>query len=224
MATILITGANRGIGLALARAYTARGDRVIGTARKPTEATDLLAVTREVHRLNVTDQSDHTALRAALAGQPIDVLIANAGMIGPRGALDDSANGTAIWAEVLATNVTGVFFTIQALAANVVAAKGRIAVISSRMGSSERAAGTSYLYRASKAGAANIAANVAVEMRPKGVSVAAYHPGWVKTDMGGSGADVTVEDSARGLVKRIDALGLTTTGTFEDFAGAQIVF
>ncbi len=224
MATVLITGANRGIGLALARTYAARGDRVIGTARNPADATALLAVTAEVHRLDVTDVANHAGLRAALAGLPVDILIANAGMMGPRGGLRDLENTPAIWGEVLATNVTGVFFTVQALADNVTAARGRIAIISSRMGSSARAAGSSYLYRASKAAASNLAANLAVELQPNGVPVAAYHPGWVKTDMGGSSADVSVDESARGLVKRIDALSIETTGSFEDFAGAQIVF
>jgi NAD(P)-dependent dehydrogenase (short-subunit alcohol dehydrogenase family) len=224
MTTVLITGGNRGIGLALARRYAARGDRVIATARSPAEATDLAQVTKDVHRLDVTDTASHAALATALASLPIDILIANAGMMGPRGGMDDPANAAAIWAEVLATNVTGVFFTVRALAPNVIAAKGRIAILSSRMGSSARAAGSGYLYRASKAAAANIAANLAVELKPKGVSVAAYHPGWVKTDMGGSGADIGVEDSARGVMSRIDVLTVATTGAFEDYAGERIVF
>jgi NAD(P)-dependent dehydrogenase (short-subunit alcohol dehydrogenase family) len=224
MPTVVITGANRGVGLALARVYQEQGHRVIATARTPAQAADLGRVTKEIHQLDVTDEASFAAVSKALAGVPIDILIANAGMMGPRGAHDDPGNTAEIWAQVLATNVTGVFLTVRALASSVVAGKGRIAVISSQMGSSARASGSSYLYRASKAAASNIAANLAVEMKPKGVAVAAYHPGWVKTDMGGSAADITAEASARGLMARIAALDLNRSGVFEDYAGKPLAF
>lgn len=228
MATVLITGAGRGIGLALARAYVARGDAVIGTIRSPDKAGELTSLsgpgTVTALPLDVTDEASHRALAAKLAGRPIDILIANAGMLGARAGLDDAANTAQLWANVFATNVAGVFFTARALAPNVIAAKGRIAIISSRMGSSERAMGGSYAYRASKAAASNIAANLAAELKPKGVAVAAYHPGWVKTDMGGSGAEIDVATSAQGLVARIGALSLATTGAFEAYDGARIAY
>ena len=129
-----------------------------------------------------------------------------------------------LWADLLATNVTGPFFTARAFAPHLAKAKGKIGIISSRMGSSTAAAGNSYAYRASKAAVSNIAANLAVELKPKGIAVASYHPGWVKTDMGGQGADIDATISAKGLVARIDALSLATTGAFENYSGPAIPF
>ena len=226
MVTVVITGAGRGIGLELARVYADRGDTVIGTVRAPDKAGELrkLGASVTVLPLDVTDEASHAALARALAGRPIVILIANAGVLDARGGLDDPANSTAMWTAMLATNVMGVFFTARALASNVATAKGRIAIISSRMGSSERAGGNTYAYRASKAAASNLAANLAVELKPKGVAVGSYHPGWVKTAMGGSGADIEPATSARGLVARIDALTLATSGTFETYDGARIAY
>jgi NAD(P)-dependent dehydrogenase (short-subunit alcohol dehydrogenase family) len=117
-----------------------------------------------------------------------------------------------------------VFFTVRAFAPMVSAGKGRIAIISSRMGSSQAASGSSYAYRASKAAASNIAANLAVELKGRGVAVASYHPGWVKTDMGGAGADIDATTSAKGLITRIDGLSLTTSGAFENYDGTAIAY
>jgi NAD(P)-dependent dehydrogenase (short-subunit alcohol dehydrogenase family) len=226
MATVLITGAGRGIGLELARLYADRGDTVIGTVRSPEKAAALTALGAGVTvlPLDVTDEASHATLARTLAGRPIDILIANAGILGARGGLDDPTNTAALWTAHMATNVMGVFFTARTLAANVAAAKGRIAIISSRMGSSAAAGGNTYAYRASKAAAANLAANLAAELKPKGVAVAAYHPGWVRTDMGGPSAAIDPVTSARGLVTRIDALSLATTAAFEDYAGTPIAY
>ena len=230
MITCLITGANRGIGLELARHYAGSGATVLATARHPETATELAKLatahpTLQILALDVTDPASCERLAAALKGRAIDRLIANAGVIGPRGGLADPANTAKLWADVLAVNVTGVFLTVRSLADNVTAAKGgRIAIISSRMGSSTAAAGSSYLYRASKAAAANLGANFATELKPKGVAVGVYHPGWVKTDMGGAGADIAPAVSAGGLAQRIEHLCLATTGVFEDYAGASIAY
>jgi NAD(P)-dependent dehydrogenase (short-subunit alcohol dehydrogenase family) len=225
MATVLITGANRGVGLALATIYAKRGDTVIGTARDPAKAQELkaLGTKTEVLLLDVTKEASFAALSKKLAGRKIDILIANAGIIGPRGGLDDD-NPAALWADILATNVTGPFLTVRALAQNVTSAKGKVAIISSRVGSSSTASGNLYAYRASKAAASNIAVNLAVELKPKGVAVGAYHPGWVQTSMGGPGADIPATASAAGLVARIDALTVATTGVFQNYDGAAIPF
>jgi NAD(P)-dependent dehydrogenase (short-subunit alcohol dehydrogenase family) len=230
MTTVLITGANRGIGLQLARSYAAKGATVIATARMPDAAEALKALkaahaSLQVLPLDVTDAASLDALVAQLSRRPVDLLIANAGVIGPRAGSDDPANTAQRWAEVLATNVTGVFFTVRALLPNLKAAPGsKIAILSSRMGSSSAAVGSSYLYRASKAAAANVGNNFAGELKPAGIAVGVYHPGWVKTDMGGAGADITVETSAAGLMQRFSALSMATTGVFEDYAGAAIKY
>jgi NAD(P)-dependent dehydrogenase (short-subunit alcohol dehydrogenase family) len=220
--TILITGANRGLGLALARAAAARGDAVIGTARDPGAAADLAAVA-EVHPLDVTDPASCALLAAALGDRPVDLLVCNAGALVGRGGLDDPAYDAEAFRTVLMANVAGPFFTTRALLPALRrASAAKVAVISSMMGSSTAAKGSAYLYRASKAAATNIALNLAAELRPAGIAVGAWHPGWVRTAMGGQGADISAEESAAGLMARFDALSLATSGVFEDHRGAPI--
>ncbi len=223
MATVLITGANRGIGRALVDGYAKRGDRVIALVRSASSAQDL-GHGIEVFTADVTDEVSLAAAAARLSGRAIDILICNAGMHGARGAMADPDNSMTLWTQMLQTNVAGVFFTARAFAPQVAAAKGRIAVISSRMGSSKAANGNSYVYRASKAAAANVAANLAVELKARGVALASFHPGWVQTDMGGAGADITAATSASGLMAEIDKLSLETTGAFLNYDGTPIAF
>ncbi len=211
MQTILITGAGRGIGAELRRQAMEAGHRVIGTARNR-------AVAQDWHPLEVTDPASCKALAQALADVPIDLLVCNAGVYVDKG-LALEAYTAAELTESFAVNVTGVFLTIQALLPNLEAAKGRIAVISSQMGSSAQAPGGSYAYRASKAAATNLAMNLASELAPRGIAVGAYHPGWVQTDMGGAAAQITAAESATGLLARFAALGPDHTGVFETWDG-----
>jgi NAD(P)-dependent dehydrogenase (short-subunit alcohol dehydrogenase family) len=225
MATVLITGANRGIGLQLATLYAARGDTVIATVRDDKTVDGLRALGNSV-KITVCDVTDEVSLAAAaksIGTQPINILIANAGVMGPRGAaLDD--NPASAWRHVLETNVMGAFLTTRTFLPHVISAQGKIAIISSRMGSSAAAAGNSYVYRASKAAAANIGANFAVELKPMGVAVGSFHPGWVQTDMGGAAADIPASVSAAGLITRIDALSIATTGSFQNYDGTRITY
>lgn len=212
---VVVTGANRGIGAALLRAFDARGDDAVGTARKPKDG---------LAALDVTDPASVKALAAALRGQPLDLLVCNAGVY-----LDGSetlATGypADLWATTFATNVTGVFLTAQALLPNLRAAKGKIAIISSNMASDTRAPGGSYIYRASKAAALNLGRNLAADLRGDGIAVGIYHPGWVQTDMGGGSAEISAEASAAGLIARFEALSLATTGVFEDWRGRPLAF
>ena len=130
-----------------------------------------------------------------------------------------------LWAKTFATNVTGVFLTVQALLPNLRAAgSARIAIMASQMGSQTWAAGGSYVYRASKAAVINLGRNLAVDLKPEGIAVGLYHPGWVRTDMGGDHADISIETSVRGLVERFEALTLETTGCFETWDGRAYDF
>lgn len=226
MPSVLITGANRGIGLAMAAVYAARGDSVIGTARDPSGASALTALGRNVEclPLDVTDEASLAALARTLSGRPIDILIANSGVLAARGGIADPENTAANWARVLATNVTGPFLTVRALLPNLAAAKGRIAIISSRVGSSIRSGPERYVYRASKAAATNLALNLSLELKPMGVAIAAYHPGWVRTDMGGPGGDIDADVSAANLVRQIDVLSLATAGAFLNHDGTTIPY
>ena len=172
---IVITGANRGIGQALANRYRAQGHSVTGTARDDSAQV----------ALDVTDPAQHTAMAESLKDQPIDLLVCNAGVYLDKGHGIDGYPAE-MWAQSFATNVTGVFLTVQSLLPNLRAGQGKIAIISSQMASHTRAPGGSYIYRASKAAALNLGRNLATDLKADGIAVGIYHPGWVQTDMGGS--------------------------------------
>ena len=209
--SILITGANRGIGAQLLHQYTNAGRLALGTARHP-EAGML--------QLDVADPASVDALAKTLDSKTIDLLICNAGVYLDKGANLADGYGADLWAQSFAVNVTGVFLTVQALLPHLQCSKTpKIAIMSSQMASQERAPGGSYIYRASKAAVLNLGRNLATDLHDLGIAVGIYHPGWVSTDMGGGTAPTTPEASAAGLIKRFDALSLETTGCFETFEG-----
>ncbi|MCT4558715.1 MAG: SDR family NAD(P)-dependent oxidoreductase [Pelagimonas sp.] len=212
---ILITGANRGIGAELDNLFSARGDHVLGTARNHPE---YLA-------LEVTDPASHQALAAKLEGQPLDLLVCNAGVYLDKGHNLADGYQAGLWSQTFAANVTGVFLTIQSLLPNLQMARHpKIAIISSKMASHARAPGGSYIYRASKAAVLNLGRNLASDFKALDIAVGIYHPGWVRTDMGGTEADIDTPTAARGLIQRFDALSLATTGCFESYDGTAIPY
>lgn len=219
--TYLITGASRGIGLQLAQGYCADGQKVVGTARStPPEDSGI-----EWRHLEVSNPESQAALARELNGRAIDLLVCNAGVYLDKG--ENLANGYPAqqWADTFAANVTGVFLTVQALLPNLQGAKApKVAIISSMMASHQRAPGGSYIYRASKAAALNLGRNLATDLKGLGIAVGIYHPGWVKTDMGGSEADITVDQAVDGLRARFDALSLETTGCFESYDGTPMPY
>ncbi len=220
---ILVTGAGRGIGLEIVRQAAARGDEATGTARDSDGLERIEQAGGRALHLDVTDEAT-LAQAGAAVDAPIDLLVCNAGMLRGRGGISAHDAGAEAWAAVLMTNVAGPFLTARAFLPQVEAAKGKIAIISSVMGSSERAYGGSYVYCASKAGATNVARNLAKELAGRAIAVGAYHPGWVRSDMGGPSAAVSPEESASGLLDRFDRLSLETTGVFEDYKGDPIPF
>ena len=212
---VLITGANRGIGAALAQCYVARGDAVSAASRDANSGL----------RLDVTSKSDQVALANNLQGRAIDMLVCNAGVFLDKGHSLGNGFDEDIWAQSFAVNVTGVFKTIENLLPNLQAAKApKIAIISSLMASQAGAPGGSYVYRASKAAVLNLGRNLSADLKPKGIAVGIYHPGWVQTDMGGAAADITVDTAASGLVQRFDALCLDTTGCFQNWDGNELPY
>lgn len=212
--SVFITGANRGIGLALADSYRAAGEKVYATSRQSGEG--LLS-------LDVTDLAAQKRVATQVTG-PLDLLICNAGVYLEKDDTVDDGYAPQLWADSFATNVTGVFLSVQALLPQLRAAKGKIAIISSQMGSDTRAPGGSYIYRASKAAVLNLGRNLAVDLASDGIAVGIYHPGWVQTDMGGAGASITVAQSAKGLVARFAHLSVATTGCFETYDGTPHPF
>ncbi|MFA5580855.1 MAG: SDR family oxidoreductase [Paracoccaceae bacterium] len=221
--TTLITGASRGIGRALFDHYAATGGRVIGTVRGPLP--DQPQGAAQWAQLDVGDPGSVRKMARDLANDPVDLLICNAGVaLDKRNSVDDGYPAE-MWAETFAVNVTGVFLTIQALLPHLRRGTApKIAIISSQMASDTRASGGSLIYRASKAAALNLGRNLAAELRADGIAVGIYHPGWVRTDMGGMRGDIEPADSATGLAARFEALTLDTTGCFERWDGGALQF
>ncbi|EKE45108.1 oxidoreductase, short-chain dehydrogenase/reductase family protein [Oceaniovalibus guishaninsula JLT2003] len=207
---VLIVGASRGIGAELADLFAARGDAVIGTARRPLPGQI---------PLDVRQPEQFEALHDRLAGQPLDLLVCNAGILPGRNETLDHGYPAAMWAETFAVNVMGVFLAVQAVLPSLREAEGKIAILSSQLGSSTHAGGGRLIYRASKAAAINLGRNLAIELAADGVAVGIYHPGWVRTDMGGPDAAITTRQSAAGLAARFDALTVATTGVFKTWDG-----
>lgn len=208
--TVLITGANRGIGLALARLYLSRGDRVIGVCR--TASKELSATGAQVESgVDITSDEHVTALARRLEGTPIDILVANAGVLGHDDLEDVDLADVLRQFEV---NALGPLRTVQKLLPNL--RKGaKIALITSRMGSiGDNGSGGYYGYRMSKAALNAAGVSLARDLAPRGVSVAILHPGHVRTEMTGGTGDLTADESAALLATRIDGLSEANTGTF----------
>jgi NAD(P)-dependent dehydrogenase (short-subunit alcohol dehydrogenase family) len=212
--TILITGANRGIGLALLQRA---GADAVGTARDTAAAPMVEGATWMT--LDVGDPASVATMADDFGDRPLDLLVCNAGIYPDRGHGLTDGFPVADWDAGFRTNVTGVFLTIRALLPNLRAARGKIAIISSQMASHTRAPGGSYIYRASKAAVLNLGRNLASDLRGDGIAVGIYHPGWVRTDMGGGAADIGVDEAADGLMARFADLSLSTTGCFQTWDG-----
>ena len=222
MAHYFITGASRGIGRELAQQLAGRGESVSATVRKVADGEALAALGVQVHRLDVTDSASIGAMAAELEGRPIDVLINNAGLYGTRPefeGLDWDAVRT-----VFEVNALGPMRVTQALLPNLRAGDlKKVAHLTSRMGSIEdNTSGGSYAYRSSKAALNMFAKSFALDFAEAGIASCVLHPGWVQTDMGGASAPVTIPDSARGLIARIDQLDLARSGRFFNFTGEEL--
>jgi len=212
MATILITGAGRGLGRELARQYAADGWKVIGTERGA----------KAGHRLDVTDSKQIAALAAKLKGTPLDVLFCNAGIIGKRGMALGSFDYDS-WTEVLRVNLLGAAAVVEALVDQVAASEQKvIALMSSRLGSISESSGVTLPYATSKAALNMLAKGLAATLASRGIIVVALSPGWVKTDMGGEGAPLAPETSVRGLRKVIAGLKPADSGKFFSHDGSSI--
>jgi NAD(P)-dependent dehydrogenase (short-subunit alcohol dehydrogenase family) len=224
MALVLVTGANRGIGLEFTRQFVARGDRVIATARNPEAAHDLRALAQahpgaiEIHRLDVVDSSSVTDFSRALADRGVDVLINNSGIYGPdrQSTVDMDFDA---FAEILAVNTIAPLRVTQALLNNVRAARGKIVAISSRVSQFAEAGSDDIAYRVSKTALNRVFQALAKDLTPSGIPVLMLTPGWVRTDMGGPEAPLAVDDSVRGMIAQIDALDMTRSGQLRSMRG-----
>jgi len=228
MASVLITGANRGIGFEFARSFADNGWHVHACCRNPDRAKDLKelivgtvgAVT--LHKLDVTDGLKVASLARELADDPIDVLLNNAGIYGPRTGFGETDYKE--WLPVIAANVLAPMRMAERFIEHLALGERKLIVnISSRMGSmGDNGKGGAYIYRSSKAALNAVVKSLSIDLAPRGITVVAFHPGWVKTDMGGESAAITPAESVKGMRGVIDRLTVSDTGKFFNYDGEPI--
>jgi NAD(P)-dependent dehydrogenase (short-subunit alcohol dehydrogenase family) len=226
MDTVLITGASRGIGLELTRQFLALGYNVISTYRgQPSAQLNGLLVNSALtlHELEVTDEGSILELAAKLSQVQLDILINNAGVIGSDEQSMESINAQE-WLNTIAVNSIAPLMVSRALLSRLEASSNpRIITISSQMGALNRESYGMYAYRSSKAAVNKVMQVLALELKPRGVVVCPIHPGWVKTDMGGDNADITVEESASGIIQLVCNLNLEQSSKFFTWQGTEHV-
>jgi len=217
MATILITGASKGIGLELCTQLSGRGDDVIAVCRTASAGLEGLPL-RIIDGIDVSDPEAIARLKREIGDQPIDVLVNNAGILRSDafGSLDYDA-----LLEQFEVNALGPLRVTEALADNL-RAGSKVAIVTSRVGSiGDNSSGGYFGYRASKTAANQIGTNLKHQLKPRGIAVAMLHPGMVATDMTG-GQGIPPAQAASGLIERIDALSLETSGRFWHAEGHEL--
>lgn len=230
MPTILITGANRGIGLELTRQYAADGWTVHACCRSPENARDLNKLAGrskgaiQMHLLDVTNGMQRESLAAQLQGESIDLLLNNAGISGGWHGQSFGHSDTKTWEQAFLINTIAPMQIMETFIDNVAVSERRLIVnMSSKMGSmADNGSGGSYVYRSSKAALNAITVSAARDLTHKGITVIAQHPGWVRTDMGGPNGELSVEEAAATLRHNFNALTLVDSGRFIDIDGADI--
>ena len=234
MPTVFVTGANRGLGLEFSRQYLADGWEVFASCRKPGAAQALNELAADYDKLHILelDVCDTSAVRRTgkeLAGQAIDVLVNNAGIFGPRRRADSDLGQTfghldeKVCMDVFRVNSVAPLMMAEALLPSILAGEQKkIVTISSILGSITHTEGQIYAYRMSKAAVDMAMASLAIDLADKGILVCVISPGWVKTDMGGDGADLTPEQSIRSVRRVIAGLDKSSNGVLLDYQGEQV--
>lgn len=224
--TILIIGASRGLGLGLVAEHLKRGFGVIATVRKAADEVELRALPGAerltLHHLDVTADADIERLAGDLVG-PIDIVLVNAGVSGPRSVTSATAEELN---DVMQTNVFGPIRLAHALLGHVREETGVLALMSSAMGSiAGNQTGSMEVYRATKTAQNGFARSLWLSAaKARGVTVLSLHPGWVKTDMGGPDADIDVETSVTGMADQLDANAGAHAHRFIDYSGREIAW
>jgi NAD(P)-dependent dehydrogenase (short-subunit alcohol dehydrogenase family) len=228
---ILITGANRGIGLEFVRQYASLGHTVYATTRDNNRSSELRQLKNEydsdrIHilPLDVTDEASRSNLKNRLGDTPVHLFIQNAGIYGPRG-LPIEAVDEKVWLQVLHVNTVSPLKLVALLRTNLNAAKkgAIIGMLSSKMGSNaDNSSGGNYPYRTSKAALNCVSKSLAVDLASENIKVVALHPGWVKTDMGGPNALIDTRTSVQGLIKVLSDLTQDQSGLFINYDGRVI--
>ena len=232
MSTILITGANRGLGLEFARQYSNAGWKVLACCRQPSpellELANAGTADVHIHELDVADHDSIAALAAELQGEPIDVLLNNAGIYGAVGFADGGIAHQAFgnidyadWERVLRVNLLGPMKMAETFVDNVARSEQKkIVTVSSMVGSMGlNESGGMYAYRTSKAAVNMLMHSMGIDLKKRGIIAVAVHPGWAKTDMGGENAEIEPEEGVSGLMNVIARLTPNDTGRLTSYDG-----
>ena len=224
---VVITGANRGLGLELSKAYRARGADVVAGCRTPAAAADLDVTGAEVLAYDQASAESIAGFAAAVGDRPVDVLINNAGIDAtafdvPSDQRSVMVLDPSIFMDVLQVNAVGPMLLTRALAANVAAARGKVVNITSQIASMDvsQRMGRDVSYAVSKAAFNMVSVKFAVALKPDGVTVVALHPGYLRTAMGGPGADLDPADAAEQIADTVERLTIADTGTFIRWDGS----
>ena len=228
MPSALITGANRGLGLEFARQYLADGWQVYAACRDPTSVSKLRPVAEgsddklRILAMDVTNPASIHAAATQLDGQAIDLLLNNAGIIGPRGQTIGNIDYEA-WANVFAVNTMGPMRLSEAFVEHVARSDRKLIVtLTSGMGSiADNTSGGSVLYRSSKAAVNMVMRSLAIDLAPRGITCVVINPGWVRTDMGGLNASLEPSESISRMRRVIATLGPEQSGKFFNHTGRE---
>ena len=226
MTTVLITGANRGIGLEFAKQYAADGADVIACCREPAKADTLKSIKGKTRLmvLTVDDRDSVGALKQELGSTPIDILINNAGISGPRGRPEGIIDFDS-WLKTFAVNSLAPVMMAFAFEDNLKAGREKkLVTITSQLGSIASHGGGASAYNASKAAVNSFMHGLALAWARSGLLVGIFHPGWVKTDMGGASAPVAPQESVKGLRAQITKLSAANSGSYLDYNGREIAW
>lgn len=228
--TVLISGANRGLGLEFVRQYAADGWKVYAACRDPRKAAELgrLAAGNgriEVLSMDVANGASVAAAAGRIAGAPIDLLVNNAGVGSPKGQKLGSLDYAA-WARVLDINTLGPVRVTEAFLPNLERGGGKkVVTITSKMGSiDDNGSGGSYAYRTSKAAVNMAVKSLSIDLAPRGITCIVVHPGWVRTDMGGPSGLISPEESISGIRRLVARLTPADAGRFFNYDGKPIAW
>lgn len=230
MKTTLITGANRGIGLEFCRQYAADGWRVLACSRLPERSDALNGLAAQypelikVHALDVADHVEIERLAQVLADESIDLLINNAGIYPDSDKSGFGHTDYAEWVQAFRINTMAPLKMAEEFAAQIARSRQKaIITITSKMGSiADNGSGSTYLYRSSKAAVNMVVKSLAIDLKPLGITAVVFHPGWVKTDMGGPNALISAEQSVSGMRHVIGRLTMAESGRFFGYDGQDI--
>jgi NAD(P)-dependent dehydrogenase (short-subunit alcohol dehydrogenase family) len=228
MPSALITGANRGLGFEFVRQYLVDGWQVYAACRDPASASELRRLIEtsdgklRMLAMDVTDPTSVDAAATELDGQAIDLLLNNAGIIGPQGQTIGNIDYEA-WAEVLAVNTMGPMRVSEAFVEHVARSDRKLIVtLTSGMGSiADNSSGGSILYRSSKAAVNMVMRSLAIDLASRGITCVVVNPGWVRTDMGGPNASLQPAESISALRRLIATLGPEQSGKFFNHTGRE---